>query len=120
MSMPEVKLLGMLRRRRPSDVAVELECTIDELDDVLIARKIDPKPDPAPLPDHCTWTPQKDPAFAALVGDGIDEWSAVKCIERAALWALREGIWHVNDAGEVVKEANPTLLARPYEWRPAS
>ncbi|MBE7732144.1 hypothetical protein [Devosia faecipullorum] len=120
MSTPEVKLMGMLRRRRPSDVAVELECTIDELDDVLIARKIDPQPDPAPLPEHCTWKPEKDPAFASLVADGIDEWSVGKCIENACLWAIREGIWHVDAAGNVVKEANPELMARPYEWRPAA
>lgn len=41
-------------------------------------------------------------------------------IERAARWAVRHGLWHIDADGALVKDWDEDIRAMPIEWRPAA
>lgn len=101
------------------DQAAHGALSIEELFAVLKYHRIDPEPRPAPLPAHCAWTPETDLSYPRFIAQGVDHADAVTRIEKAIRWAVRFGCFHVDAAGNLVREFDPIRLARPAEMRPA-
>lgn len=113
-------LLKRLTVKSILDVAYDLEIPVAGLREVMLAKKITVLPPPPPLPDHCVWSPDEDPAFQRLIDQGVAEDDAVNRIEAAVLWALREGYMYIDDDGELVHDYRPGFFDTPVEWQEAA